>query len=311
MEGMDLPQMENVVHAVHLDNSPDGVAELMNFDSYSRWCDNPNNLLDQAVPSSSFSPSLSFPPFNSLNFCPYNSRIPLVDRDIMGNLSHGRDQIVSPLSENQFSFPRNFGDHDFNLSRARDKTQDQQYLVGDVGRIEVSRPLMLPIADRMLRALYLLKARCTEKVLAQIWVPMKSGNDYVLSTFGQPYLLDNQLYGYREASKLFTFSIESKPGSFPGLPGRVFTSRIPEWTSNVMYYNKAEYLRINHAVDHEIRGSIALPIFEDDSRESSSCAVLELVTVTEKYNFDLEMDNVCQALEVSFFLIIPFSSHML
>lgn len=298
MEGIDLPQLENVVH---LDNSSSGVAELMDFDPHSRWCDNLNNLLDQMVPSFAFSPSPSFPPSNRLNF--YDSSMPLVDRDIMGNLFHGRDQIVSSSSENQFSFSRNFDDHDFNLIRARDKSQDQQHLIGDVGRIPISRPLMLSMVERMLRALYLLKARCTDKVLAQIWVPMKSGNEYVLSTFGQPYLLDNQLYGYREASKLFTFSIESKPGSFPGLPGRVFTSRIPEWTSNVMYYNKAEYLRIKHATDHEVRGSIALPIFEDDSFERSCCAVLELVTVKEKYNFDLEMDNVCRALEVSNYAI--------
>ncbi|KAL0456385.1 UNVERIFIED_CONTAM: protein NLP8 [Sesamum latifolium] len=90
---------------------------------------------------------------------------------------------------------------------------------------------------------------------------------------------------------------EPGPGSFPGLPGRVFTSKIPEWTSNVMYYNKAEYLRIQYAIDHEVRGSIALPVFEDDSLERSCCAVLELVTTKEKPNFDLEMENICQALQ--------------
>ncbi|CAI9762898.1 unnamed protein product [Fraxinus pennsylvanica] len=90
---------------------------------------------------------------------------------------------------------------------------------------------------------------------------------------------------------------ESKPGSFPGLPDRVFTSKIPEWTSNVMYYNKAEYLQVQHAIHHEVRGSIALPVFEDDSHEASCCAVLELVTMKEKPNFDSEMENVCSAIQ--------------
>ncbi|KAH6821432.1 hypothetical protein C2S53_006263 [Perilla frutescens var. hirtella] len=65
-----------------------------------------------------------------------------------------------------------------------------------------------------------------------------------------------------------------------------------------MYYNKTEYLRIKHAIDHEVRGSIALPIFDDNSLERSCCVVLELVTMTKKSNFDLEMENVCRALEV-------------
>jgi hypothetical protein len=86
-----------------------------------------------------------------------------------------------------------------------------------------------------------------------------------------------------------------------GLPGRVFISKVPEWTSNVRYYRKAEYLRAKHAVDHEVRGSFALPIFDPD--EMSCCAVLELVTVKEKPDFDSEMENVCHALEVSFILL--------
>ncbi|KAE8702942.1 Plant regulator RWP-RK family protein, putative isoform 2 [Hibiscus syriacus] len=53
---------------------------------------------------------------------------------------------------------------------------------------------------------------------------------------------------------------EQKPGSFPGLPGRVFISRVPEWTSNVIHY--------------------------------------KLVTTKEKINFDSEMDHVCRAFKV-------------
>lgn len=148
-------------------------------------------------------------------------------------------------------------------------------------------------------------------ILAQFWVPIKHGDQYILSTCEQPYLLDQVLAGYREVSRAFTFAAEVKPGSFPGLPGRVFISKFPEWTSNVGYYNAAEFLRVRHAVDHEVRGSIALPVFEDDPVEMSCCAVLELVTVKEKPNFDVEMENVCRALQVSLALCLFLSDNIL
>ncbi|EPS66211.1 hypothetical protein M569_08564, partial [Genlisea aurea] len=155
------------------------------------------------------------------------------------------------------------------------------------------------LAEKMLSALNLLKEDAGGGILLQLWVPVKNGNQYVLSTSEQPYLLDQTLSGYREVSRSFTFSAESKPGSFLGLPGRVFVSKIPEWTSNLMYYNKAEYLRVQHAAEHKVRGSIALPVFELDSIDSSCCAVLELVTLKEKPNFDLEIGNVHRVLQVN------------
>uniref|UniRef100_A0A6N2LEY1 Uncharacterized protein n=1 Tax=Salix viminalis TaxID=40686 RepID=A0A6N2LEY1_SALVM len=59
--------------------------------------------------------------------------------------------------------------------------------------------------------------------------------------------------------------------------------------------DKGEYLRAKQAADHKVQGSFALPIFDPD--EMSCCAVLELVTVKEKTDFDSEMENVCNALE--------------
>lgn len=151
------------------------------------------------------------------------------------------------------------------------------------------------LAERMLRALSLFKESSGGGILAQVWMPVKHGNGFVLSTSEQPFLLDQILAGYREVSRLFTFSAEEAPGSFPGLPGRVFISGLPEWTSNVGLYNKYEYLRADYAHSHEVRGSLAVPVF--DPRERSCCAVLELVTTKEKPDFDLEMDSVCNALQ--------------
>ncbi|XP_047959156.1 protein NLP9 [Salvia hispanica] len=292
MEDMDLAQMEVFVQAMNLDNSSNNVAELMNFAAQSRWCDNSGNLVDQIYPHSVLSPTMS--PFNGLNFSPHDLENPLVNGDIMGSLPYCRDSLSFPLGENQLPLPTDSIDHNASLIR----TWCHQYIVGDLGNTVIPRsPTLLPLAERMLKAMHLLKELSTEGTLAQIWVPIKSGNKHILSTREQPYLSDHQLSGYREVSELFTFPVEPKLGSFLGLPGRVFTSRTPEWTSNVMYYNKTEYMRMKHASDHEIRGSIALPIFEDELLGRSCCAVLELVTKKEKYSFDLEMKNICQALQ--------------
>uniref|UniRef100_A0A2N9GPI8 RWP-RK domain-containing protein n=1 Tax=Fagus sylvatica TaxID=28930 RepID=A0A2N9GPI8_FAGSY len=147
----------------------------------------------------------------------------------------------------------------------------------------VPRPLSRSIDEKMLRALSLFKDSSGGGILAQVWVPMRLGNQHILSTCQQPYLLDEMLAGYREVSRLFVFPTERRPGSFLGLPGRVFISKVPKWTSNVSYYNKIEYLRSEHAAHHEVRGSIALAVFF--SAEMSCYAVLELVTTKEKLNF--------------------------
>lgn len=167
----------------------------------------------------------------------------------------------------------------------------------DTEKCVIARRLAPTLAEKMLRVLSLFKESYGGSILAQFWVPIKRGNLYVLSTCDQPYLLDQILSGYREVSRAYTFNAEAKPGYFLDVPGRVFTSKIPEWTSNVVYYNNSEYLRVLHSVKHEVRGSIALPIFEGDPLEASCCAVLEFVTTKEKANFDLEMENVFRALQ--------------
>ncbi|GMY10777.1 protein NLP8-like [Fagus crenata] len=114
------------------------------------------------------------------------------------------------------------------------------------------------------------------------------------------------LAGYHEVSRLFVFSTERKPGSFLGLPGRVFISTVPEWTSNVSYYNKIDYLRSEHAAHHEVRGSIALAVFFF-STEMSCCVVLELVTTKEKLNF-IEGEKQVNGKLLRVLMDYPFSS---
>ncbi|KAJ4756481.1 Plant regulator RWP-RK family protein [Rhynchospora pubera] len=145
------------------------------------------------------------------------------------------------------------------------------------------------LAERMLRALSLFKESSYSGILAQVWIPVKQGDNYVLTTSDQPFLLDQVLAGYREISRGFIFPAKE------GLPGRVFTSCMPEWTTNVEYYREQEFVRKKHAITHEVHGSMGLPVF--DPSEGSCVAVLELVTKREKTDFDAEMNSVCNALQ--------------
>ncbi|XP_074309279.1 protein NLP8-like isoform X1 [Silene latifolia] len=253
------------------------IPEMMNFEGYSGWCNSPEQLLA----SYGFASLSSLPSDNSsydqLNFSEQQSATFPLTSDNINSLS---------VIENSF----NYAQFDENDSSAK---QDNLSLIP---QSRVPRPVSHSLPDKMLHALSLFKKSSDGGCLVQMWVPMRSGDQNILSTCDQPYLLDEVLLGYREVSRSYTFSAEEKPGAFPGLPGRVFISKIPEWTSNVSYYSSEEYLRVQHAIDHDVRGSVAIPIF--DPLNASCCAVLELVTVKEKSDFDSEIESVCRALEV-------------
>ncbi|KAL8263668.1 hypothetical protein R6Q59_021798 [Mikania micrantha] len=240
-------------------------SDLMNFDAYAGWCT---------------SPSAADPMFASFAL-PTGYDYSNLTEQVKGNFL----QIDVPVSPNSIDS----GDFVLPVNSADENGGTQE-----TGSVIVHRSPPTSFAEKMLKALSLVKNTSGAGILAQVWVPIKEGDRYILSTYEQPYLLDQALAGYREVSREFTFSAEVKPGNFPGLPGRVFTSKVPEWTSNVAHYNKGEYLRIDHALSHEVRGSIAVPVFEDNK---SCCAVLELVTTKEKSDFSAEMDQVCRALE--------------
>ncbi|XP_038970251.1 protein NLP2 isoform X2 [Phoenix dactylifera] len=166
----------------------------------------------------------------------------------------------------------------------------------DEGTSVVPKSMMgVSLSERLLMALSLFKESSGAGILAQVWMPVNQGDEYILSTYEQPYLLDQTLAGYREVSRAYTFSAKEAPGSITGLPGRVFVSGMPEWTSNAVHYHRQEYLRVDHARHYDVRGILAVPIF--DLNEHSCCGVLELVTVKEKSDFDSEMDSIFQALQ--------------
>lgn len=295
MEGMT--PLESITRNLSSED-PFSISDLMNFDTYAGWCNSPA-ATDQMFPAFGLTSYQSMPQvsIDSLNITEPNPSAFADGGGVLGGISslYGcGDRMNFQQPDTGFgSSPDAVDANDSSVRHNPDGYEPSSVL--DLANCSVSWPLQRSLDEKMLRALSLFKESSGGGILAQVWIPIKQGDQYMLTTSEQPYLLDQMLSGYREISRAFTFSAESKPGSVPGLPGRVFISRIPEWTSNVSYYNKAEYLRVSHAVHHNVRGSIALPIFE--SPEMSCCAVLELVTVKEKPDFDSEMESVCQALE--------------
>ncbi|KAJ6734202.1 PROTEIN NLP8 [Salix purpurea] len=237
-------------------------SELMNFDMYAEWCSSPSAMDQMLDPfGMPIFPSTSYPSFDPGSFAAQNSALVQNTTNAAGTCYNGGDKVVLQQTNSHFCYPTDSIDTD-DLGARHTNDAGQQNHFSNLTNPIISRPLGPSLDERMLRALSLLK--------------VSSG-------------------GFREVSRTFTFPAEVKPGFPLGLPGRVFISKVPEWTSNVIYYSKGEYLRAKQAADHKVQGSFALPIFDPD--EMSCCAVLELVTVKEKTDFDSEMENVCNALE--------------
>lgn len=177
---------------------------------------------------------------------------------------------------------------------------------GDNKPISVGRPLDNPdgyylIKERMTQALRTFKESTDHSILAQVWAPVKNGCRYVLTTYGQPFVLDpdsNGLHQYRMVSLMYKFSVDGETNEVLGLPGRVFRQKLPEWTPNVQYYSIREYPRLDHAQHYNVRGSLALPVFEPSGQYC--VGVLELIMTSERINYAPEVDKVCKALEVRF-----------
>lgn len=137
-------------------------------------------------------------------------------------------------------------------------------------------------------------------ILVQIWVPVKRGGKQVLTTNNQPFSLNENcknLADYRDVSRGYHFAADEDSKESAGLPGRVFLNKLPEWTPDVRFFKQEEYPRVNDAKQYEVRGSLALPVFE---RGSGKClGVVEIVTTSLKVNYRPELENICKALEVS------------
>uniref|UniRef100_A0A0D9Y5S9 RWP-RK domain-containing protein n=1 Tax=Oryza glumipatula TaxID=40148 RepID=A0A0D9Y5S9_9ORYZ len=152
--------------------------------------------------------------------------------------------------------------------------------------------------ERLTQALRYFKESTDQHLLVQVWAPVKSGDRYVLTTSGQPFVLDQQSIGllqYRAVSMMYMFSVDGENAGDLGLPGRVYKQKVPEWTPNVQYYSSTEYPRLNHAISYNVHGTVALPVF--DPSVQNCIAVVELIMTSKKINYAGEVDKVCKALE--------------
>lgn len=154
------------------------------------------------------------------------------------------------------------------------------------------------LKERLWRALRYIKESTGEALLKQVWVPVKRGSKFVLTTSGQPFVLDHRsdkLSDFRNVSLNYVFSADEDSDELLGLPGRVFLKKAPEWTPNVQYYSSNEYPRVFHAEHYNVRGTLALPVFES---ENQSCVgVVELIMTTQKVHYAPEFEKVCEALQ--------------
>ncbi|KAF8047925.1 hypothetical protein N665_2766s0010 [Sinapis alba] len=154
------------------------------------------------------------------------------------------------------------------------------------------------VKERLLRAISGLDEAVPDKdFLVQIWVPFQQEGKNFLTTLAQPHLFNQEyssLAKYRHVSETYNFPADEGSKDV-GLPGRVFLQKLPEWTPDVRFFRSEEYPRIKEAQKCDVRGSLAVPVFE---RGSGTClGVVEIITTTQKMNYRPELENICKALE--------------
>ncbi|CAN6881084.1 hypothetical protein HID58_078707 [Brassica napus] len=155
------------------------------------------------------------------------------------------------------------------------------------------------VKERLVQAIKGLNEAVQDKdSLIQIWVPIQQEGKNFLTTLEQPHSFNPKhlsLKRYRDASVAYNFLADEDSKESVGLPGRVFLGKLPEWTPDVRFFRSEEYPRIKEAQKCDVRGSLALPVFE---KGSGIClGVVEIVRTTQKMNYKPELDNICKALE--------------
>ncbi|XP_016543754.1 protein NLP7 [Capsicum annuum] len=166
---------------------------------------------------------------------------------------------------------------------------------GDFGKSLKMSPCS--IKERICEALRYIDSM-GEVILIQFWAPVKVNSQFVLATSGQPFVGGDStiaILQYRMISLMYAFSVDGTDDGCIGLPGRVFMTKFPEWTPNVQYYSSKEFPQLDHALNYNIRGTLALPVFEGEI----CVGVLELVMTSQKINYAPEFDKVCKALEAT------------
>uniref|UniRef100_A0A1J3H338 Protein NLP5 n=1 Tax=Noccaea caerulescens TaxID=107243 RepID=A0A1J3H338_NOCCA len=160
------------------------------------------------------------------------------------------------------------------------------------------------VMERLVQAVKHIKDFTSERgggSLIQLWVPVDRGGKRVLTTKEQPFSHDpmcQRLAHYREISVNYQFSAEQEDSSskdLVGLPGRVFLGQVPEWTPDVRFFKNEEYPRVQHAQDCDVRGTLAIPVFEQGSK--ICLGVIEVVMTTQMVKLRPDLESICRALQ--------------
>ena len=158
------------------------------------------------------------------------------------------------------------------------------------------------VEERLMKAIeYIREFTRGKDVLIQVWVPVNRDGRRVLTTSNQPFAFGSsnpRLASYRDISADFHFAAEEDSKEVLGLLSRAFLGKVPEWTPDVRFFTKNEYFRIVHAQLYDVRGTLALPIFEHGS--SNCVGVIEVVMTAQQTKYGPELESVCKALEVCF-----------
>ncbi|CAI0382115.1 unnamed protein product [Linum tenue] len=156
------------------------------------------------------------------------------------------------------------------------------------------------VRDRLMGAIGGIRDLIKDKdALVQIWVPTDRMGRRVLTTYNQPFALDGSsqmLANYRDISINYQFSAEEEDSKdLVGMPGRVFLRKVPEWSPDVRFFRSEEYPRVDHARQHNVCGTLAVPVFEQQSK--SCLGVIEIVTTRQEVKYQSELEKVAKALE--------------
>ncbi|KAF3600594.1 hypothetical protein F2Q69_00032831 [Brassica cretica] len=192
----------------------------------------------------------------------------------------------------------------FDQSAAMSSAQAEKFLLEETERgrrywiaPRTSQGPSSSVKDRLFQAINGLKVQ-DKDFLIQIWVPIQQEGKNFLTTLEQPHFFNpkyKSLKRYRDVSVSYNFLADEDSKESVGLPGRVFLGKLPEWTPDVRFFRSEEYPRIKEAQRCDVRGSLALPVFESGS--GICLGVVEIVTTTQKMNYRPELENICKALE--------------
>ncbi|TVU50363.1 hypothetical protein EJB05_01733, partial [Eragrostis curvula] len=176
--------------------------------------------------------------------------------------------------------------------------------------------------QKLLQALALFKQSTVLDLLVQVWAPVKNGDPYVLTIFGQPFATDHHIHSndlrqsraisfimktnFRAIPMMYMDAVDGNNAGELGLPDRVYLQKVPEFTPNILYYTSAEYLQLNHAISN-VHGRVALPVFDPPTQACIS--VIQLILTSKKFNYADEVDKICKGLEVRIFVPFFLLSH--